>query len=355
MMTTLYILGGIAFLAAFAFGQVPLARHRAASRDLGKVDILWGVAQLVVWKKNEIVIFERNGSPMDKLLKLDIKDRIGGSRLITAWLGESIGPRMRLYDQRWDWQGTAPTRGGIRCHVEVQIKSAINIKADADDNAEVITTYAYGNEAARRLNEKGEINARMVAEELFGEATKSTVRATLSHESIYEMIILTMPEYRADGQGSQASEVIDSSVEKISRKLADNLQEQLRQEAEDHGLRLRGVVASIKFEDEVMKKALQAFISSFEPLQAKHLAESIRIMKETEIEIDGKRLNMYKELFDSDSALILEMLERLRTKGKINQDQLLKIFVALKGWDPQAIINVRQPDKIGPSGDERES
>lgn len=320
-MTVTQVLIIVFAVAALICLQFPMARWLAALTGWKKVNILGGVAQYVVWKKNEIVIFERDGELMEDFLELDKKTK-GGARVISILRGERIAGRVWFVDHEWSWQGKAATREGIKCNLKVVVNWVVD--------AENVSDYVYENRSAKQLNKNGEIDAWMIAEDLFKGSMGPTVNSTFSHESLFEMVILNLPKYRSDHQGSYTSDVIESSVEQISKKLAATVQQGYSKKAQKHGIELVGIVASVEFADEVGKKALDTFLTIFEPLQAEQLAEAERIMNDTQTESYIKKLDALVKLLGRPFTQMQELFKHLSAGSISNsaQEELAKAMIS---------------------------
>lgn len=281
--------------------QFALAPWRASRRRVDRVDVL-GIAQYLTWKSNEVVVVERGGKAMSDLLKKDIDDNRGGARFIYTLFGESVRARVWFGVQLWTWEDRLSTSDGIPCSLRVFVKLAVR----SDD----VLTYVYKNKSSKHLNESGEVDALGMAEEWLKSTTHDAVSSILSNEHLIRMIILRLPNHRSNDQVTNAAEVIESSVTEISRRLVKVLQTRLSERAQAHGMRVDEIeVPSLKFAPEVVKKALDTFLMTFEPLQAMQLAEAARITANTQTEVYADELRAKADVLGLSVTQLIELLK----------------------------------------------
>jgi hypothetical protein len=325
-LTTTEILIIIFGILALLCLQFPLARAWAAARNKRTVSLFGGLVTYVVWRKNELVIFEREGSPIRSFIERDLAAKDGGARFITILSGDRIACRVSFVKRPWEWEGTVATQEGINC----QLKIVATLSVDRD--AQSVEKFVYENKSELHLDEAGEIDVGSLGREWLTQ-TIEEAGAEVSKESLGEMIVLEVPKY-GSSEDARLESSTHSRVWELSPKLRKLLCDKLDNEAKEHGMRVSQVqVAPLKFPEEVIRKVRETFLTIYEPLQAGQKAEAYRIMEYMRTDT---KLNDLKGHVDVMGKPYVQGFELFKAaQPMLKNDQLYDILVSvLKTIEP---------------------
>lgn len=359
-MTVIYVLGVVIAIALLVCVQFPLARIRAARKDLEQVNILGGLAQFIRWELNEIVIFERDGRILIELLEKDIKENKGGARFIYALRGETVGGRVGLGLQSLTWKDEVNIQEIIPCSIEVVVWWAVS--------SSKVSEYFFGNDAEKHPRASKAAAARGAAAATLKKLTGARINKVASQAefqiSLIELLLLKQTEYRAVDRHNNITDNTPRSAANISANLESVLQaelnvEKLDHEAQNYGLRIDRIeVQSIKWATKVQNPVLEMLLDRLKVEHARSQAQANQIIADAQAESYAKELHLIAKELGIPVTQMRELLRHLPKGSDNTQDEMTKaIIFKFKNLNPKPEFQGQEiePDAIESPKDESDS